>query len=58
MKQDLGNILKFLCVAVILPCFSGVIYGQNLERQKLIPIQTEPHNNPIEVFYPGDKPTK
>ncbi|MFK7946147.1 MAG: hypothetical protein AB8G11_01060 [Saprospiraceae bacterium] len=38
--------------------FSTITFGQNLERKKLVPIQTESHNNPIEVFYPGDKPSK
>lgn len=38
--------------------FSLAVFSQNLERKKLIPIQTAPHNNPIEVFYPGDKPTQ
>lgn len=52
------TILKTIFVAFILGSLPTIIFSQGLERKKLIPIQTEPHNNPIEVFYPGDKPTK
>lgn len=58
MKSIFRSNSKFLCVALVLSCLSLMAFGQNLEQKKLIPIQTEPHNNPIEVFYKGEKPTK
>lgn len=58
MKLNSRIILKSLCIAFILSNFLNPIYGQRLEQKKLIPIRTIPHNNPIEVFYPGDQPTK